>query len=129
MATLFGRMALEKKNRPDVHPNVDDAFAALAKAGATVPKPAQSMARTYAASYCLHGVDVSGDLSILLCEYPDEAAAVLGLAESKKIMANVETRTSYVHKSLLMVTMLLNAEHLKPASAIQNKALAAFNAL
>jgi len=129
MATLFGRMGDELKNRPNVHPNVDEGFAALAKAGVAIPKPAQSLATTYKASYCSHGVTDAKDLSILLCEYPDAARASAALADAKKLFPGMTTRQTVGRKTLLMATTFQDHPP-KPATvAAQQKALATFNAL
>lgn len=129
MATMFGTMALELKNRPKIHPSVDDGFAAFAAAGVAVKEPKQSMAGTYKASYCSHGLTSSKDLSVLLCEYADEAHAAAGLAESKKLFMSLSTRQSLGHKSLLLVTIFQDQDHAAATTAEQKKVVAAFTSL
>jgi hypothetical protein len=129
MATMFGTMATELKNRPAVHPSVDDGFAAFANAGVPIGAPKQSLGTTYKAAYCSHGVTEAKDLSVLLCEYSDEAQAKLGLAESKKVFPGLGARQTWAHKSLLMVTILQDPKLVASATAKQQKVLATFNAL
>jgi hypothetical protein len=129
MATMFGMMATEAKNRPAIHPSVDDAFAALAKAGVRVVDPQQSMGSTYKAAYCSHGLIESKDMSVLLCEYADEAKAAAGLAESKRLFPGLASRETLSHKSLLLVTIFQDAQHPASTSAAQKKVVATFNAL
>ena len=129
MASLFGGMADELKNRPALHPSADDALAAFAKAGVGVDAPTQSIGRTYKARYCVHGVTKVKDISALVCEYANEADAAVGLAESKKLFPTLKSREGYTHKSLLLVTNFQETDHLPAATAAQHKVLAAFNAL
>jgi hypothetical protein len=129
MAAMFGTMAVELKNRPNVHPSVDDGFAALAKAGVVVKEPKQSIGKTYKAAYCAHGVTDAKDLSILLCEYADEAHAAVGLAESKTLFPTMTSRQTWSHKSLVIVTMFQEPTLSPAASAEQKKALATLNGL
>jgi hypothetical protein len=129
MATMFGTMATELKNRPDVHPSVDDGFAAFAKAGVPINAPKQSLGTTYKASYCSHGLTDAKDLSVLLCEYPNEAQAAAGLAESKKLFPGLASRQTWSHKSLLMATIFQDPKLIASATPKQRKVLATFNAL
>lgn len=129
VATLFGRMAEELKNRPPVHPSVDEGFAAFTKAGVTVPKTEQSLGTTYKAAFCEHGLTTAGDMAILLCEYADEAHAKSGLAEAGKLFLALEGRHSWTRKTLLM-TITFQDHPAKPqALEEEKKVLAAFNAL
>jgi hypothetical protein len=129
MATMFGTMATELKNRPDVHPSVDDGFAAFAEAGVPISAPKQSLATTYRAAYCSHGLTNVQDLSVLLCEYPDEARAKAGLAESKKLFPGLDARQTWSHKSLMMATIFQDPKLVASARPKQKKILATFNAL
>jgi hypothetical protein len=126
---MFGTMAAELKNRPPVHPSVDDGFAAFAKAGVPINAPKQSLAMTYKAAYCSHGVTDAKDLSVLLCEYANEEQAKLGLAESKKVFPGLSVRQTWAHKSLIMVTILQDPKLVASATAKQHQVLATFNAL
>jgi hypothetical protein len=122
-------MADELKNRPSVHPSVDDGFAAFAKVGAIVPNVEQSLGTTYKAAFCRHGLTTAQDMAILLCEYPDEARATAGLTEAKKVFLTLEGRHSWTRKTLLM-TITFQDHPAKPqATAEEQKVLAAFNAL
>ena len=129
MATMFGTMATEAKNRPNVHPSADDAFAALDKAGVGVKEPKQSVGKTYKAAYCSHGLTPSKDLSVLLCEYPDAAAAAAGLAESKKLFVGLVTRETMANKTLLLVTIFQDEKHPASTTAAQQKVVSTFKAL
>ena len=129
MATVFGGMADELKNRPSVHPNVDDGFAAFAKAGVVVDAPTQSFGRTYKAAFCKHGLASDKTMSVLLCEYPDEAQAALGLAESKKAFPALTTRDTYARKTLMLATIKQGEQHPDVTLAAQKKVVATFNAL
>jgi hypothetical protein len=127
--SLFGRMGIEAKNRPGVHPSVDDAFTALTAAGAVIPSPQQSLASTYKASYCKHGPTADHELSILVCEYPTAELMAPGLAEAKKLFPGMTARESFGHKTLLMVTTFLTDKTPPAVRDAQKKAVAAFNAL
>jgi len=129
MATMFGTMATELKNRPNVHPSVDDGFAAFAKVGVSIPAPKQSLGTTYKASYCSHGLTDAKDMSVLLCEYPDETHAMAGLVESKKLFPGLAARQTWSHKSLLMVTIFQDPKLIASATPKRQNVLAAFNAL
>jgi hypothetical protein len=129
MATMFGTMATELKNRPGIHPSVDDGFAAFAKAGVPISAPKQSLGTTYKASYCSHGLTDTQDLSVLLCEYPDDARATAGLAESKKLFPGLNARQTWSHKSLVMATIFQDPKLVASAMPKQKKILATFNTL
>jgi hypothetical protein len=129
MATLIGTMATELKSRPGVHPSVDDGFAAFAKAGVPIIEPKQSLGTTYKASYCSHGLTTAKDLSVLLCEYPDEARAAAGFAESKKLFTALSTRQTMSRKTLLLATIFQLPDHSASATAAQKTVVATFNAL
>jgi hypothetical protein len=129
MATMFGTMETELKNRPGIHPSVDDGFAAFAKAGVPISAPKQSLGTTYKASYCSHGLTDTKDLSVLLCEYPDEAQATAGLAESKKLFVGLKARQTWSHKSLVMATIFQEPKLIASAMTKQKQVLATFNAL
>jgi hypothetical protein len=129
MATMFGTMETELKNRPSIHPSVDDGFAAFAKAGVPISAPKQSLGTTYKASYCSHGLTDTKDLSVLLCEYPDEAQATAGLAESKKLFIGLKSRQTWSHKSLVMATIFQEPKLIASAITKQKKVLATFYAL
>jgi hypothetical protein len=128
MQTMFGEMENERKNRPKVHPNVDDGYAALTAAGVVV-KAKQSLARTYHASFCSHGIMNGGGMSVLLCEFPDAEHTAAGVAEAKKAFPGVVTRHVYSHKTLMMVTMFLVEKTPQATTDAQKKAVAALNAL
>lgn len=129
MPTLFGRMEVELKSRPNVHPNVEDGLAVATKAGANVPTPQQSLASTYKAAFCRHGVTDSKEMSVLFCEYPDEAHTAAGLVEANKLFPGMKTRHTYAKKTLLMVT-IFQTETVSPATTNAQKALVtAFNAM
>jgi hypothetical protein len=129
MATLFGRMSDELKTRPNVHPSVDDGFAAFAKAGVAIVKPAQSLATTYKAAFCSHGVTQANDVAVLLCEYPDAAQEQAGLDEAKKIFPGMSTRHTFGRKTLLMAVTFQDHPPKASATAAEQKVVAAFNAL
>jgi hypothetical protein len=127
--TLFGRMEDELKHRPDVHPSVDDAFLALAKRGVPITDPQQSLATTYKAAFCRHGVTGTREMSVLLCEYADEAHTAVGLAESNTLFPALTTRHSYARKTLLMVTTLLAKSVTSEAREAEKTVVATFDAL
>ncbi len=131
VSTLFGSLALELKNRPHVHPNVDDGWAALAKAGVPVPAPAQGLGRTYKASYCAHGVLADNTISVALCEYADEKLALAGLAEAKTLFPGMESRETLGRKTLVCVVTFQAKAADRSAKTIEEhkKIVAAFNAL
>jgi hypothetical protein len=129
MGNLFGRMAVEAKARPAVTPNVDDAFAALAKAGYPIGGLEQSLGSTYKARYCKHGLTAKQDLSVNVCEYADPAAAAIGLAESKTVFPGIVQRQSFSHKALMMAIIQQNAKSGPETQVAQAKILATFNAL
>ncbi len=126
---LFGRMALEAKNRPQVTPNVDDAFAAFSKAGVTVGDLEQSLGQTYKAGYCKHGLTAEKDVAVLVCEYQTPELAAAGLLVAQATFPGITRRHSYMHKSLLLAIMPQDPASPPDAVAKATKVVAAFNAL
>jgi hypothetical protein len=122
-------MAEELKNRPPVHPSVDEGFAAFSKAGVSVPKTEQSLGTTYKAAFCEHGLTAAGDMAILLCEYADPAHAAVGLAEAGKVFLSLEGRHSWTRKTLLMTITFQDHPAKPPALEEEKTVLKAFNAL
>ena len=129
MATLFGQLDTELKHRPPVHPNVDDGFAALAKAGVPITTPQQSLGTTYRAAFCRHGVTAARDMSVAFCEYPDAAATAVGLTEAKKLFPGLASRHVYAHKTMLLITIFQQGDITPAVTAAQNRVVATFNTL
>ena len=94
-----------------------------------VDAPEQSLARTYKSAFCKHGLTSDKQMSVLLCEYPDEAQAALGLGESKKAFPALKTRDTSAHKTLMLATIRQGELHPDVTLAAQKKVVAAFNAL
>jgi len=129
MSSLFGNMGVEAKNRPAITPNADQALAAFATAKLAVIDAQQSLGTTYKAAYCKHGLTPAKDVAVLVCEYPDPAAAEVGLAASNKMFATMPRRKSWAHKSLMMALMPQDPKSPPAALAEIDKLAAAFNAL
>jgi hypothetical protein len=100
--TLFGLLGVEAMNRPKIEPNADDVYRAFERAGYAVGDRKQSLGRTYQASYCTGGYTKDGSLAIDLCEYPDDAAAIGGLARAKTLFPGMTSRTVVGRKATLL---------------------------
>lgn len=82
MNTLAGQLAHEAEHRISGR-RVEDAFAALARAGLAVPQPRQYLALVAAARYCAGGTAASG-LAVSACEYGSEQEARDGVARTER---------------------------------------------
>jgi hypothetical protein len=129
MSGLFGRMKEEALHRPGLAPSADDAFAAFAKAGVPIEDQQQSLATTYKAAYCRHGLTHDKDVAVLVCEYRDPAAAAVGLEMSQQTLKTIVHRKSWSHKALMMATMPQDPSGPPAAMATIGKVVAAFNSL
>lgn len=99
MNTLAGQLALEAEHRV-AGPRVEDALAALARAGLTVPQPRQYLALVAAARYCLGGTAAEG-LAVSACEYASAEEARTGVAKTeRKYPQLVGTRSVLIVGSL-----------------------------
>jgi len=129
MAALTRELGAELLHRTSVHPSVDDGFAAIEKAGYAVPQLQQSLARTYKASYCRHGVTATANLGVLLCEYPDLARAGRGFQMAKRMFPGAATRHTSLHKTLVVVITFQDDAATPAASTAEEKIVAALDAL
>lgn len=99
MNTLAGQLAHEAEHRVS-GPRVEDALAALARAGLTVPQPRQYLALVAGARYCAGGTAASG-LAVSACEYTTAEEARTGVAMTeRKFPQLVGTRSVLVIGSL-----------------------------
>jgi hypothetical protein len=124
--TLFGKLGRELKSRPNLHPNAEDIFAALAKAG-VVASPTQSLGATYKADYCTGAITSDGLMSAMVCEYGNEADAITGRDYSKSIFPKLDTRTVTAHKTNTLT--IIDQKSTDASKAEAKKAVDAFNAL
>lgn len=125
------RFEIEKKARPDLKPKVEDAFAALKKAGLTIVDEKQHLAQPVGARYCVGARAVAGDTTLLqisICEYMnDEVARTSTQYSEESLKKLMPTRTCSPHKHL---GLILRPENASPeADAAAKKARAAFDAL
>ena len=125
--TLAGKFGRELKSRPNLHPNAEDIFAALAKAGVVVAAPSQSLGATYKADYCTGAITSDGLMSAMVCEYGNEADAITGRDYSKSIFPNLATRTVTAHKTNTLT--IIDQKSTDASKAEAKKAVDAFNAL
>jgi hypothetical protein len=122
--TLPGILVREAANRPKIKPNADDVYAALEKAGVTVPKRQQALGSTYHASYCSDGYTADGLVAVQVCEYTDETAGKAGYEYSKAAFPNMSSRTVWGHKATTLTVIVQKAG--PAADALEKKLSAAY---
>lgn len=82
MNTLAGQLAAEAAHRASGS-RVEDALAALARAGLEVPQPRQYLALVASARYCAGGTAAAG-VAVSACEYASEDEARAGVARTER---------------------------------------------
>jgi len=128
----FGeRFEVEKGARPALKPNVEDALAALRKAGLSLSDPKQHLAQPFGARYCV-GSDLKerGETVVFVsvCEYVSPELAASAAAHSEQsLKALMPTRTVRAHRHLALIAR--PASEAPTAIAARDKAQATFDAL
>lgn len=77
-ADLFTKLQNERDTRPKLEPTSDSVFAALKKMGVEVDEQLQVAGFVVGARFC-DKIRTKKDVHVVVCEYPDEAAAIKGL--------------------------------------------------
>ena len=124
-ADLFSKLQVEKETRPKLEPTAETVFAALtSKVGVEVDEHLQVAGFVVGARYC-DKIRTKKDVHVVVCEYPDEAAAIKGVAlgtnqaiKGRQVLRN-KTTTCAVHQ----------ADDGKPAAAEATKIKELFKTL
>jgi len=122
---LGGAFAQEAANRSHHKPEVEDAFAAFAKAGLEPRNVKQGLGRTSFAQYC-QLTDILGEQRAVVCEYADDAAASKALPEIQAQL--VDPRRSVTVHGRLMLTIMLT-ENTPVLQDERDKLIAAFESV
>jgi hypothetical protein len=102
-ADLSTRLAAERANRPNVRPTSDAVFSALeTQLGVKLEQRMQVAAWMVEARFC-EKVRTTNDIHVVVCEFPDEAAAIRGqeLGKSKvpnRVVLRNKATTCAVHQ-------------------------------
>lgn len=125
--SLFSRLGHEAANRPAIKPGADDVYAALDKAGASVPTRKQSLGTTYHAAYCTGGYTASAALAVDVCEYADEASAKAGYDYTKTLFPGMTNRSVAANKATVLVVIEQKSDD--ATVALRKKVVSTYQAL
>jgi hypothetical protein len=107
MHLIIGTMGQEAKNRPKAGVTAEPLFDALEeKAHITLAQRQQYMGQSVHAAYCAGGQTADANtvkLTVAMCEYPDDAAAVASLEYMNKTFAFDNTRREAHHAAVMTV--------------------------
>jgi len=103
-ADLFTKLQNERDTRPKLEPSADTVFAALKKIGVEVDEEMQVAGFVVGARFC-NKIRTKKDVHVVVCEYPDEAAAIKGVEfgsnkniKGRELLRN-KTTTCAVHQT------------------------------
>src|SRR5262249_31328215 len=105
------RFEIEKSSRPaGIHPNAEEVFAALKKAGLQIIEEKQHLASPLGARYCVGAKTVEGEQTILwlsVCEYvtPDLAKSA-GAYSEETLSFSIKNRKVYANRNTALVVKL-----------------------
>lgn len=122
---MFDRLTREAANKNKSDPSTQQVFDVLTKAGLPLGEAEQRMGAGVGARYCSRVL--AERLAIIVCEYSDPKAAVVGAEGAQKAFAAVAGQTVDVKRSTSL-TIVDSYADAASGEAVK-KARAAFNAL
>jgi hypothetical protein len=108
--TLPPLLQKEAAARPTGTVKAEDVLSAVEKAGVKIQGRNQALASVLGASYCM-GADTGSMLGLMICEYPDEAAAQRGRTSTQALFGQAMPVEIHVNKkTTLAITNLVKSE-------------------
>jgi hypothetical protein len=117
------KLAAEARGRPTQTPKAEEVLAAVSATGVPLATPAQHLAQTIGAHFCIGATSPEG-VAMSACEYDDDAAAKAGRDLSSKAFAAVQHRDITVNKKTTLT--ILQDPFDARSQAAHDKAVEAF---